>query len=191
MLAAVAGTASVSGVVLAVMVYTPLWMDAACGFHGRCEAFGRDEAREHIFELAAFFRHQGTLDGRWTAKEIAHLSEVRGFYDVLFLAWPLVVVLMLVTLRRARARAVAVTVAALTLAAAALLPAFGYVWDEVFHALMFDNDWWKNTRADVSWWILPNQFFFATVVAFLLTWSAMAALLWVWGSGEAGLDERG
>lgn len=180
--AAVALWATVSGVVLAIMVYTPWWLHVACGFHGRCEAFGVEAAQAHIDNLSAFFRHQATLEGRWTPKEIAHLTEVREIYDGLWWGWLAAALLSVATLRRRHARAVALTLAGVVLLVAATLPAFTFFWDAVFHELLFDNDLWLNTRADVSWWIMPNAFFFASVVVFIGVWMLTIAALWAWAA---------
>lgn len=163
---------------LALMAYSPQWYRLNCHWHPRCERIGMATAERGIGELTRYFRHQGTLEHRWTAKEQRHLAEVRSLYDRLFWAALIAAVLLAATYRRERiayyALVNAVIVAALLLA----LPFFKTFWRELFHPVLFDNELWRNNRYDLSYYITPRVFFLYSTAA--LVASSIALNLGIW-----------
>lgn len=148
---------------MAFSVYSPVWMEYNCEYHKRCEVVGMEEARKGISELSAYFRHQGTLETFYTDKEKLHLKEVRGIFDKLFLASLGALLLLVLTFDRKRVSRFAVVNALLILSLLAVLPFFGTFWRDIFHPLIFNNDLWMNDQYDLSFYIMPRQFFKYTV----------------------------
>ncbi len=144
---------------LAAMVYSPAWYRWNCQFHPRCEQIGEAATERGIAELTHFFRHDGALVTRWTEKERRHLAEVRGIYDVLFLGTWLALAGLLWGYRPVAMTRIALVNAGLILALLAVLPVFKPFWEYVFHPLLFNNLDWKNTRADLSYYLMPRRFF--------------------------------
>jgi uncharacterized membrane protein len=148
---------------MSLTFYSPVWMKLNCGFHGRCEAVGESEAYEAISELSAYFRHQGELESFYTQKEKLHLKEVRGIFDKLLALAISAAVLLALTFDKRRASRFALVNAVIILTLLLVLPFFGTFWRNIFHPLLFDNDMWMNNRYDLSFYIMPRQFFKYTV----------------------------
>jgi uncharacterized membrane protein len=163
---------------MSLTFYLPYWMRLNCGWHGRCEIIGYQNAYDGIDELNAYFRHQGELVTSWTRKEKLHLKEVRGIFDGMFFAGLAALVLLLLTFDKKRASRYALINAAVILCLVIVLPFFGVFWRDVFHPLLFKNNLWMNNRYDVSFYIMPRRFFMFTV-ALLITVSASVNLV-IW-----------
>lgn len=159
--------------------YSPEWMKLNCRWHERCEAIGVENAYRGMDELAAYFRHQGGLDSFRTKKEKLHLEEVRGMFDTMLIAGIAAAVLLALTFERRRAASFALVNAAIILCLLIVLPFFGTFWRDVFHPLLFDNQLWLNTRADLSFYIMPRQFFKYTVALLILSSVALNVLIWL------------
>lgn len=148
--------------------YLPQWMELNCDFHKRCEVIGSERAESGINELSSYFRHQGELDSFLTEKEKTHLKEVRGIFDKMFLAALISLVLIFLTYDRKRVARYTLINAAIILALLIVIPFFGTFWRDIFHPLLFDNDLWKNNRADLSYYIMPREFFKYTVALLIV-----------------------
>ena len=116
-----------------------------------------------INELSAYFRHQGELESFYTGKEKLHLKEVRGMFDKLLIAGISALILLVLTFNPKSASRFALINAIIILSLLLALPFFGTFWRDVFHPLLFDNDLWMNNRYDLSFYIMPRQFFKYTV----------------------------
>ena len=160
-------------------IYLPTWMKFNCDYHKRCEVVGIEQANEAISELSAFFRHEGGLESFYTEKEKLHLSEVRGIFDRLFIAALAALVLLALTFSPGRASRFALINAAVILLLLLVLPFFGTFWREIFHPLMFDNDLWMNNKYDLSFYIMPRQFFKHTVALLVVLCFLINIGLWL------------
>lgn len=148
-------------------VYVPGWYHLNCHFHGRCECMPQAPAEQRIHELSSFLVHRGTLASPWTLKERLHLFQARSLLDralciaggalLVFIAsgskilawWPKFNILVILML-------------------GAVLPAFRLFWAKIFHPLFFNNQMWLNTYMDVSYYIMPSDFFKHTLLVMLL-----------------------
>jgi uncharacterized protein DUF1461 len=148
---------------MSLTFYAPWWMKLNCNWHNRCAIIGYDNAYTGIEELAAFFRHQGGLDHFYTAKEKTHLREVRGMFDKMLIIGVAALVLLALTYDRKRIGRFAIINAAIILSLLLVLPFFTTFWRDVFHPLLFKNNLWINNRYDLSFYIMPRQFFKYTV----------------------------
>lgn len=162
---------------VAAVTYLPGWHAASCDWHERCDRYGRTTALERIDELRLHMQHRGELSPiNWTAKEIAHLGEVRTLLDraaVLALLGALVFAHADAAQRARAARQVMLVAAACVI----VLPFFGTFWKEIFHPLLFDNTLWKNRPADTSWWIMPRIYFQYTTALVIGSATLLCALL--------------
>jgi uncharacterized membrane protein len=138
-------------------------MKLNCGFHERCEVAGESKAYAGINELSAFFRHQGGLESFYTEKEKLHLKEVRGIFDKLLIAGISALILLVLTFNPKSASRFALINTIIILSLLSVLPFFGSFWRDIFHPLLFDNDLWMNNKYDLSFYIMPRQFFKYTV----------------------------
>lgn len=154
-------------------------MKLNCNWHERCGIIGYDNAYRGIDELASYFRHRGGLESFWTAKERTHLKEVRGIFDWMLAAGAAALILLVLTYDRKRVARYALINAAIILSLLLVLPFFTTFWRDVFHPLLFKNNLWINNRYDLSFYIMPRQFFKYTVALLVLLSVAVNVILWL------------
>ncbi|MCK5709510.1 MAG: DUF1461 domain-containing protein, partial [Deltaproteobacteria bacterium] len=159
--------------------YFPQWMELNCGWHDRCEEIGEERALSGINELASYFRHQGELNSFLTQKEKLHLKEVRGLFDKMFFLGLVSLVMVLLTYNRKRMSRYALINALIIIALLIVLPFFGTFWRDVFHPLLFDNELWKNNQYDLSFYIMPRQFFKYTVALLIILCFSINIAIWL------------
>ena len=146
---------------LGFLVLTTEWYDFNCQFHTRCERFGKAELMAHAEQLPRYFLHLAELEGRWSLTERLHMADVRRIYDsVALLALVALTVCGLVLKKWPEwFGCVALWNVFIILGLLAILPVFGYFWKHIFHAVLFTNEYWKTSRADVSWYLMPRVYF--------------------------------
>ena len=150
---------------LAAVIYTPFWYKANCSWHPRCEDFGKTRAVRHIQELTGYLRHSGELESpAWTNKERWHLAEVRQIFDRLFFIALAAAGILIALFDRGALKTPALVNIGLMLLLCAVLPFFTIFWRDIFHGWLFDNTYWKNNPADVSYYIMPRVFFKHTMM---------------------------
>ncbi|MCZ6528200.1 MAG: DUF1461 domain-containing protein [Candidatus Dadabacteria bacterium] len=159
--------------------YFPQWMELNCGWHNRCEQIGNERAIKGIKELASYFRHQGELNSFLTQKEKLHLKEVRGILDKMFFLGLLSLVMISLTYNRQRVSRYALINAVIIITLLIVLPFFGTFWRHVFHPLLFDNDLWMNNKYDLSFYIMPRQFFKYTVALLIILSFSINLAIWL------------
>ena len=164
---------------MSLTFYSSAWMKLNCRWHDRCEMIGVDNAYRGMDELAAYFRHQGELDSFRTKKEKLHLEEVRGMFDKMFVAAIAAAVLLALTFDRRRASLYALINIAIILSLLFVLPFFGTFWKDVFHPLLFKNNLWMNNRFDLSFYLMPRDFFKYTVALLIFSTAALNAFVWL------------
>ncbi len=164
---------------MSLTFYAPQWMKLNCEWHERCSFIGYDNAYRGIDELAAYFRHQGGLDSFRTAKEKAHLKEVRGIFDRMLAAGAAALILLIITYDRKKASRYALINAAIILSLLLVLPFFVTFWRDIFHPLLFKNDLWINNRYDLSFYIMPRQFFKYTIALLVAVSAGTNMAIWL------------
>lgn len=173
---------------MALTFYLPAWMQFNCEFHKRCDVVGMEEAKNSISELSAFFRHQGGLHSFYTDKEKTHLLEVRGIFDSLFIASVVSAILLALSFNARSTSRFALINAILILSLLFVLPFFGTFWRDIFHPLLFQNDLWMNNQHDLSFYIMPRQFFKYTVG--LITVLCFLTNMIIWFGLRGRLESR-
>lgn len=164
---------------MSMTFYAPVWMKLNCEWHERCAVIGYDNAYRGIEELASYFRHQGELGSFRTAKEKAHLKEVRGIFDRMLTGGVTALILLVLTFDRKKASRYALINAAVILSLLLVLPFFATFWRDIFHPLLFKNNLWINNRYDLSFYIMPRQFFKYTIALLVLLSVTVNAVLWL------------
>ena len=164
---------------MSLTFYAPQWMKLNCEWHERCGVIGYDTAYTGIDELASFFRHRGELDSFRTAKEKAHLKEVRGIFDRMLIGAVIALILLVLTYDRKKVSRNALINAAIILSLLLVLPFFTTFWRDVFHPLLFKNNLWMNNRYDLSFYIMPRQFFKYTIALIVTLSVTVNIVLWL------------
>ncbi|MGQ0793475.1 MAG: lipoprotein intramolecular transacylase Lit [Deltaproteobacteria bacterium] len=165
---------------IALATYLPRWYELNCNWHTRCDRIGTEAAHRAAGELTGYFLRRGELVmDLWTEKEKNHLEEVRGILDKMFLAALIAALGAWTMWNGGQASRLAAANGFFILALAGILPFFGFFWREVFHPLVFDNDLWKNTPSEVSYYIMPRKFFLHTAIFVIFSSAAANFILWL------------
>ncbi len=164
---------------MSLTFYAPQWMKLNCNWHERCKIIGYDNAYRGIDELASYFRHRGGLESFWTVKEKLHLKEVRGMFDKMLIGGVFALVLLIFTYDRRRVPRYALINAAIILSLLLILPFFTTFWRDIFHPLLFKNNLWMNNRYDLSFYIMPRQFFKYTIALLIAISVSANIVLWL------------
>lgn len=160
-----------------LVTYFPSWYHLNCQWYPHCENIGSERAISGINDLTSFFWHEGELAAFSTQKEKLHLSEVRKIFDSMFVVFVMSLLLLILTFdRRAIARCALVSMGILSFCLA-LSPFFTTLWRDV-HPLLFDNELWKNNRSDLSYYLMPNQFFKYTMLLLIASSFLFNVLIW-------------
>jgi len=162
---------------LALVVYTPWGYEVNCYWNERCARLGYSVSARSMIEISEFFRHQHVLSTPWTRKEQLHMQEVRVMYDRTFILFALITVLFALEILRQKslstfrqhARRSLILVVSLLVIIALLSPFFNYFWLHIFHPLLFNNDLWRTNPQDISWYLMPKQFFLRASIFIALT----------------------
>jgi hypothetical protein len=163
---------------LVFIVYLPYWYKLNCNWNKRCDTIGYERAEKGFDDLTSFLWHKGELVSFWTKKEKLHLTEVRGIFDNMFIIAIVCVICLILTFDRLRVPRFAIINASIILLLLLVLPFFTAFWRDVFHPLLFSNRLWMNNRFDLSFYIMPRQFFKYTTG--LLVASSVILNLAIW-----------
>lgn len=156
-------------IALATVIYTPWTYQVNCYWNLRCEQLGLTAVHNRSLELASFFQHQlaNLPSPPWSSKEIQHLTEVRGLYDQLFWLFIIITLIMIFDLLMAKSLKIYQGYAMLSrnlmfgllLALLVISPFFKFFWMEIFHPLVFNNQLWLTDPRDISWYLMPRNYF--------------------------------
>ncbi|MFZ3192503.1 MAG: DUF1461 domain-containing protein [Moraxellaceae bacterium] len=170
---------------LALTVYTPYAYQLYCPINPRCELLSASFAQQSMQQLTDFLQHQTPrLFPPWSHKENLHMLEVRGMYDlaaglfVLALLWIGYDLWRPDSARRYQQyvqHSLKLSLG-LLLACLFIMPFFQYFWMHIFHPLLFNNELWRTDRADISWYLMPREFFMG-VIGFIVVSSLLLHLL--------------
>jgi uncharacterized membrane protein len=114
----------------------------------------------------------------WTKKEKLHLGEVRDIFDNMFIIAIICVICLILTFDRLRVSRFAIVNASIIVALLVVLPFFTTFWRDVFHPLLFSNKLWMNNRFDLSFYIMPRQFFKYTTVLLIASGVLLNLAIW-------------
>jgi hypothetical protein len=161
-----------------ITAYNPYWIKYNCVNNDRCSQVKTDFRDQAIDELTSYLIHRGELKTGWQENEKIHMKEVRYIFDIMFLA-ALVSLVALLIIRKDRMSLYKFAIINIVLALALFLiiPNFKSFWREVFHPMLFNNDFWKMSRQDVSYYITPRSFFKLTTIVVLSTWMFINVLI--------------
>ena len=139
---------------------------------------GYERAEKGFDDLTSFFLHKGELVSFWTKKERLHLAEVRDMFDNMFKIAIICVIALIMTFDRRRVSRFAIANSAIILGFLVVLPFFTTFWRDVFHPLLFNNQLWMNNRFDLSFYIMPRQFFKYTTVLLIAASVILNLAIW-------------
>ena len=107
------------------------------------------------------------MNGDWDETEKLHFKDVRKIYDFLFLL-AFIGVLVLVLNKeydKSLIRKFALSnIVFMVVLFSFILPFFVYFWNQIFHLIMFNNDYWMFESGSMSSFLFPNDFFRNSII---------------------------
>ena len=173
---------------LGLTVYTPYAYQWYCPINPRCELISASFAQQSMQQLTDFLQHQtARLFPPWSHKENLHMLEVRGMYDKAAGLFGLLLLWISYDVWQPNARIryqrhlrhSSYMILGLVLACLLIMPFFQYFWLHIFHPLLFNNQLWRIDQSDVSWYLMPRQFFM-WVIGFIVAASLLLHVLLWW-----------
>ena len=144
---------------LAITVYTSSWYEFNYNLQDTYDNLDENDAKNATDNLIGFFMHRNDMNDLWNDKEKAHMSDVRNIYDILFILAVLSVI-VIVTLKEREVFLKSSRINIIVkLSLLIILPFFAFFWNNIFHTVMFSNDFWINTPLDISYHLFPIEFF--------------------------------
>ena len=160
------------------VAYNPYWINYNCDNNERCSKINTEFRMTAVNELTSFLSHRGELKTGWQKNEKIHMDEVRDIFDIMaIVALASLAVLLVIRKGRMNLYKFAIINILIALALFIVVPNFKTFWRDVFHPLLFNNDFWKMTRQDVSYYITPRSFFKLTTVVVLSSWVFLNVLI--------------
>lgn len=170
---------------LALTIYTPYAYQLYCPINPRCGLLSESLAQQSMQQLTEFLRHQTPrLFPPWSHKEHLHMLEVRGMYDLAMAVFVLALLWVMYDAKQPNARRryqqyvwhSLILILVLLLVCLLIMPFFQYFWMHIFHPLLFNNELWRTDRSDISWYLMPREFFMG-VIGFIVLSSLLLHLL--------------
>ncbi len=127
----------------------------------RIERIGQDKAVKAVEELYGFFRHENSLTLKeWSKKELQHLKEVRRLFNFLGLFFLFSILFLSLAGKKINISRISLwNGMGLLLLGILLSVHFVFFWKHIFHPLLFENNLWRNTPDDLSYYLMPRSFF--------------------------------
>lgn len=160
------------------VAYNPYWINYNCDNNQRCSKVKTEFRLNAVDELTSYLSHRGELETGWQKNEKIHMSEVRYIFDIMFFtALASLALLLLIRKDRMALYKFAIINIVIALALFIVVPNFKTFWRDVFHPLLFNNDFWKMSRQDISYYITPRSFFKLTTIVVLSSWMILNVLI--------------
>ena len=164
------------------VAYNPYWINYNCEKNERCSRVQTEFRVNAVNELTSYLSHRGELTEGWQKNEKIHMSEVRYIFDIMFIAAIISLALLLIIRKdRMSLYKFAIINIVIALALFIVVPNFKTFWRDVFHPLLFNNEFWKMSRQDVSYYITPRTFFKITTIVVLSAWVLINILIVLYG----------
>ena len=146
---------------LSFFIYSPCYHLNKLPEIKRIERIGRDKAVKAVEELYVFFRHENSLTLKdWSEKELQHLKEVRRLLDLLGLFFLLSILFLALARKNMNIAGISFWNGMGFLLLGILLSVhFVFFWKHIFHPLLFENNLWRNTPEDLSYYLMPRSYF--------------------------------
>lgn len=145
---------------LSFMVYSFSWYQFNYNFQETYQFLGEDITNNVTLNLINFFIYKEDLNLYWNETEILHMNDVRFIYTILF-------ILAIFSFfgfgyffsSFKQVKKFAIINILFVCSLFFILPFFVYFWDNIFHVILFNNNYWIITNKNISYYLFSYQFF--------------------------------
>lgn len=116
--------------------------------------------------LINYFKYQEEMNSQWSNKEKNHMNDVRNLYLINLMVFIITSIINVYLFFRKKLMAKNVKYYFLSLAL--ILPIFGFVFNYIFHPLLFRNNDWIFFYHEISTKIFPQSFFVNSLIYIII-----------------------
>jgi len=118
--------------------------------------------------LINYFEHKENLNILWNEKEKKHMSDVRQIFDFLFIIFILNLINLFIFFKKKLIKKFVKINILVISSFILLLPIFQFFWNNIFHLIMFNNNFWIINPNDISYYLFPLSFFYNSTIFIIL-----------------------
>lgn len=112
----------------------------------------------------------------WTQKELIHYFEVRVYYLILFIIFLISLIILFYTnLKKEEIKKISKKVLIYINLPLLIIPFFSYFWNNIFHSVLFNNNYWIIDKNDASYYLFNDLFF----ICFFLLWYILNLIIFI------------
>ena len=128
---------------ISVTIYSLLWYDINFQSQNLYEVLERGYVEQNKINMIDFFLYKSDLNDNWLYEEKVHLNDVRNIYAVLFILGLIsfFIIGFFWDKKYIKVKYFIINIFIL-LSLLLILPFFRFFWDEIFHLIMFRNNYW-------------------------------------------------
>jgi len=117
--------------------------------------------------LLGYFREEFELNDLWTKKEKLHFSEVRDLYKYLTIILIICSILIVALYNKELVKKYTKINAVIILSLLLIIPIFATFWDNIFHIILFNNNYWITYPNELSFYLFEYEFFKNSLIAII------------------------
>ena len=140
-------------------IYSPIWYNFNYEKQEITKSISFEQRDNATENLISFFAYNSELNSLWNEKEKTHMSEVRDIYLFLEILSIISLILLFFTFDRTLIEKYSKINIAFIGLLLLLIPFFSFLFNSVFHTILFENTFWIITPEDISYYLFPNSFF--------------------------------
>lgn len=155
---------------LTITIYSQSWYEFNYKIHDTYKNIEKDKALNATKNLISFFLHKEELNNHWNEKERLHMKDVRNIYDILFILGILSFLgLGIENPKTKDLKKISMKNITIITIFIIIIPFFSYFWNNIFHNILFSNNYWIINQNDISYYIFPIEFFIYSTIFLILT----------------------
>ena len=140
-------------------IYSPIWYNSNYKNQEITKDINLEQRDNATNNLISFFAYNKELNSLWNEKEKIHMSEVREIYLLLEIFTLIAILLLFFTFDKSLLTSYSKINIVIISFLLVLIPFFSFLFNSIFHSLLFNNTFWIITPDDISYYLFPNSFF--------------------------------
>jgi len=140
-------------------IYSPIWYNFNYESQEITKSINIEQRDNATSNLIHYFAYNTDLNSLWNEKEKIHMSEVRTIYLFLEVLTLIAILLLFFTFDKSLILKYTKINIIIISSLLILIPFFSFLFNSVFHFILFDNNFWIITPEDISYYLFPNSFF--------------------------------
>lgn len=150
------------------LALTPQWYYINYGLQDNSQLLNSTTQITQTNNLVGFFTYKQTLNSKWSITESQHMADVRVLYSLLFLGILGFGILLNFTLKKEYILGITKITYGILLLLLPIMFVFSWFWDNIFHTVLFSNDYWIMTPKDLSFYLFSDMFFLRSMIVIVL-----------------------